>query len=804
MPSGSEPRQAERVPILPLRNSVLFPMSVVPINVGRPRSVRLVEELEAEGLLVGVVAQRDSSVVEPSFDDLYSVGTLARVVKVIRINANSYSVVLNGVGRFHVLEPLGLEPYMRARIMRQQEEPADDEDDIEELATQLRNKTREALSLMPDLPKETASILDNVQDPGSLADLIASNFPEELASVAVRQRVLEATNHAARVLIVSKMLDRQLEGLQIKAEISNLVETEMTRNQRAYVLRQQMKAIREELGESPDEDDEVEELRERLALMELSEEARRAASKQLARLANMPSSSAEYQVARSYVEWILDLPWSQSTPDTLSVAHVKRCLDEDHFGLQLVKKRIAEFSAVRQLRKDNRSPILLFLGPPGVGKTSLGRSIARAMGRRYGRIALGGVRDEAEIRGHRRTYVGALPGRILQALKKVGTNNPVLVLDEIDKMGQDMRGDPASALLEVLDPAQNDTFTDHYLDLPFDLSKVTFLATANYRGGIPEALADRLEIIEVPGYTADEKRAIARNFLVPKQMEEHGLNGGHLEFLDEGLDCLVESYTREAGVRGLERQVASVCREMAVRLAEQKEVDHVQITKELVLEIMGPPKYQPEVTEASHAPGIAAGLGIGGAGGELLLVEVSKMPGKGNVHVTGSLGPVLKEAAHTAVSFVRSRADKMHLPNDWIKGIDVHVHIPRARAARDFAGMGAAIFAAVCSRLLHVSVRSDVAIVGELTLRGSILPVRGIKGMLLCAHRSGIRSVLLPARNEPDVAEVPEEILADLHIKYIHRVDEILSLVLAEPEPAASAPSDPEGDPSDRSSEARS
>lgn len=799
MPSDSEPRQAERVPVLPLRNSVLFPMSVVPINVGRPRSVRLVEELEVEGSIVGVIAQRDPSVVEPTFDDLYSVGTLARVVKVIRINANSYSVVLNGVGRFHVLEPLGLEPYMRANVVRQPDEPADDADNIEELAAELRDKTREAISLMPDLPKETASILDNVRDPGSLADLIASNFPEELASVAVRQKVLEATGHAARVALVSKMLDRQLEGLQIKAEISNLVETEMTRNQRAYVLRQQMKAIREELGESPDEDDEVEELRERLALMDVSDEVRRAASKQLARLSSMPSSSAEYQVARSYVEWILDLPWSQSTPDSLSVADVKRCLDEDHYGLERVKKRIAEFSAVRQLRKDNRSPILLFLGPPGVGKTSLGRSIARAMGRRYGRIALGGVRDEAEIRGHRRTYVGALPGRILQALKKAGTNNPVLVLDEIDKMGQDMRGDPAAALLEVLDPAQNDTFTDHYLDLPFDLSKVTFLATANYRGAIPEALSDRLEIIEVPGYTSEEKRAIARRFLVPKQMDEHGLKEENLHFSDEGIDCLIESYTREAGVRGLERAVASVCREMAVRLAEAKKVENVAISRELVLEVLGPPQYQPEVAERSHAPGIATGLGVGSAGGELLLVEVSKMPGKGSVHVTGSLGPVLKEAAHTAVSFVRSRADKLHLPVDFIKDIDVHVHIPRARAVRDFAGMGAAIFAAVCSRLLHVPCRSDVAIVGELTLRGSLLPVRGIKGMLLCAHRAGIVHVILPARNEPDVAEVPKEVLADLKISYVSRLDEILPLVFYEPDA-----SDPTGENRDRSAEIRS
>ncbi len=765
-------------------------MSVVPINVGRPRSVCLVEELEAEESLIGVVAQRDATIVEPTFEDLYMVGTLARVVKVIRLNANSYSVVLNGVGRFHIAEPLGLEPYMRARILRIVDEPAREEDDIETLAAELRDKTREALSLMPDLPKETTSILDNVRDPGALADLIASNFPEELASVAVRQKVLEALNQTARVALVSKMLDRQLEGLHVKQEISNLVETEMTRNQRAYVLRQQLKAIREELGESPDEDDEIEELRERLDLAEVPEEVRKAALKQLSRLSSMQSQSSEYQVARSYVEWIVDLPWSQSSQDNLEVSEVKRCLEEDHFGLTRVKKRITEFAAVRKLRKDNRSPILLFLGPPGVGKTSLGRSIARAMGRRYGRIALGGVRDEAEIRGHRRTYVGALPGRIIQELKKVGTNNPVFVLDEVDKMGKDMRGDPAAALLEVLDPAQNDTFTDHYLDLPFDLSKVTFLATANYRGGIPEALADRMEIIEVPGYTANEKLQIAKGFLIPKQRDAHGLVEESITFLDEAIVFLIESYTREAGVRGLEREIASVWRQLAVRKAEGHDIADKEVTREVVEELLGPPTYQPEIAEMDLAPGVANGLGVGGAGGELLVAEVSKMRGKGNVHVTGSLGPVLKEAAQTAVSFVRSRAERLHLDPEWLRDQDIHVHIPRARAARDFAGMGAAIFSAVASLLLDSPCRADVAVVGELTLRGTVLPVRGVKAMLLCAHRAGFREIILPARNEPDVAEVPDDVVSDLSIRYIGRVDELLPLVLAPPKDNGALPDD--------------
>ncbi len=775
----------ERLAILPLRNSVLFPMSVVPINVGRPRSIRLVEDLEADGSLVGVVAQRDAAVVEPGFDDLYSVGTLARVVKVIRISKTSYSVVLNGLARFHVQEALGLEPYMRAEILRVEEDESADarpESELSRLAEELREKTREALSLMSDLPRETAGILDNVDSPGALADLIASNLPEELASVAVRQSVLEAIDSSKRVDIVSKMLDRQLESLRIKTEISNLVETEMTRTQRAYVLRQQMRAIREELGESLDEDDEVEELRERLALSDLPEEPRAAAKKQLSRLASMQSQSGEYQVARNYVEWILDLPWKLSTPDRFDVGEVRRVLDQDHHGLETVKKRIVEFSAVRQLRPDNRTPILLFCGPPGVGKTSLGRSIARAMGRRYGRIALGGVRDEAEIRGHRRTYVGALPGRIIQALKKVGTNNPVLVLDEIDKMGADVRGDPAAALLEALDPSQNDTFTDHFLDLPFDLSKVVFLCTANYRGNIPEALADRLEIIEVPGYTQTEKHEIASRFLVPKQVESNGLSKGQLVFEDAGLDMLIESYTREAGVRGLERTIASICREMAVRLAQGKEIDEVKVTRDLVRQVLGPPQYQPEVSEGPLAPGASLGLGQSGAGGELLFIEVSRMPGNGDVRVTGNLGPVLDEAAHTAISFVRSRSERLSLEEDWIKGVDLHIHIPRARAVSDFAGIGVAIFAAVSSLLLDSPCSPDVAAVGELTLRGMVLPVRGVKAMLLAAHRAGIREVLLPARNEPDVAEVPDETVAALRIHYIHRVDEVLPLVLAPPE----------------------
>jgi ATP-dependent Lon protease len=777
MTEGPASIPPERLPILPLRNAVLFPMSVVPINVGRPRSVRLVEELEAEGGLVAVVAQRDPSVLEPSFDDLYTVGTIAKIVRIVRVNAGTYSVVLNGLVRCHITQALGLEPFLRAEVVRAPD-PTTVEAELKNLASQMRDKLRSVFALSPAAAKDTAGSVENVREPGHLADLVAASLPEDLAALPVRQRVLEAYDVAQRIGIVSKILERQLDTLRVKAEVSNMVETEMSKNQRAYVLRQQLRAIREELGESPDEDDEVEQFRERLALADLPTEARDAARKQISRMASMQSQSAEYQVARSYVEWILDLPWRQSTPELHSVGEVKRCLEQDHYGLDSVKKRIVEFSAIRALRRDNRSPILLFLGPPGVGKTSLGRSIARATGRRYARIALGGVRDEAEVRGHRRTYVGALPGRILHALKKVGANNPVIVLDEIDKMGADLRGDPAAALLEALDPAQNDSFIDHYLDLPFDLSKITFLATANSWQTIPEPLYDRLEVIEIPGYTPVEKRHIAKKFLIPKQIEAHGLSTNVVHFSEAAIETLIDSYTKEAGVRGLERQVASICRDIAVRQAEGRP-ELPLIDSQTVEDLLGPPEFKPETAEPTHAVGIAAGLGASGAGGELVLVEVSRMPGKGHIRLTGSLGKVLEEAAHTAVSFVRSRSERLHLNPEWLKDVDIHVHVPKARAVRDFAGLGGAIFCALSSLLLEAPCRGDVAIVGEITLRGAILAVPHIKAMLLAAHRAGLREVIVPARNEPDVAEVPEEILAHLRIRYVSHIDNVLEHILA-------------------------
>ena len=778
--TGQGVEAQEPISILPLRNSVLFPMSVVPINVGRPRSIHLVEQLvDQDRAIVGVIAQQNSGTAEPTFEDLYQVGTLARVVKVIRLGDGNYSVVLNGSGRFRLVEPISLEPFMQARVQRIIERPKTAKE-LHELGQKLRAATREMLDLTPDLPKETASILDNVRDPGALCDLIASNFPEEHASVSVRQTVLEAIDVKKRLLLVIAMVQRQLEILKVKREISGSVHHELSQSQRELALRQQIRSIRDELGESAD-DDELEVLREKMAAAELPPEAAKVARKQLSRLSSMAPQSSEYQVTRSYVEWLSELPWSKTTSDRVDVGDVRRCLEEDHYGLETPKRRIVEYTAIRQLRKDKKGPILLFVGPPGVGKTSLGRSIARAMGRRYGRIALGGVRDEAEIRGHRRTYVGALPGRIIQALKKVGTRNPVLVLDEVDKMGADVRGDPAAALLEVLDPEQNDAFVDHYIDLPFDLSQVVFLATANYFWQIPDALRDRMEVIELPGYTRTEKRSIAEQFLVPKQLREHGLTTDQVTFPRPSIEYIIDHYTREPGVRGLEREVAAICRGVTVRLAEGQFVEGLTMDSELVGEFLGPVKLTPEEVDRELAPGVAVGLSLTMGGGEVLLIEATTMRGKGEIRLTGGLRDVMKESAQTAVSFVRSRSDRLGLKPEWLKSIDLHVHVPRGGQARDGASAGVTVFVAVASLVLDVRVRSEVAVTGELTLRGAILPITGVKDRLLAAHRAKIREVIIPARNERDLEEVPSEVLADLRIHLVHHVDEVLPIVLEPP-----------------------
>jgi ATP-dependent Lon protease len=772
------PRGPEALAILPLRNSVLFPASVVPVNVGRPRSVRLIEDaFGSERPTIGVVAQRSSDVEDPQFGDLFQIGTVARVLKVIRLSSGNYSVVLQGVARMRILEPVETRPTLRARVERIAERP-ERKVDTDALMVHLRESARRLLSVLPQLPREAAQALDNVQDAGALADLVASNLP---IATPQKQSVLELLDVRDRLRRVIELLGRQSEVHRVKQEISTMVQEEMSRSQREFLLRQQMRAIRRELGEGEEDEDELEQLRERISRADLPSEAERAAKKQLSRMRTMAPSGAEYQVARTYVEWLADLPWGKTTLDRLDVAEVRRVLDEDHHGLERAKRRIVEFIAVRKLKMNQRGPILCFVGPPGVGKTSLARSIARATGRKLVRVSLGGVVDEAEIRGHRRTYVGSFPGRIIGALKKAGAKNPVIVLDEIDKLGRDNRGDPAAALLEVLDPEQNASFVDHYLDVPVDLSSVLFIATANRRDTVPGPLLDRMEVIEIAGYTREEKKSIARQFLIPKQLSEHGLTPERLDFTDSAVDIIVDSYTREAGVRTLEQRVAALCRHVAVRLARGEDV-YVTCEPDTVQEVLGPPPHEKGVIERAPAVGVSAGLSWTPAGGDLMFIESMRMQGKGTVHLTGKMGDVMKESAAAAFTYLRARARSFGLDPDFLAKTDVHIHLPQGSVPKDGPSAGVAILVSLASMLTGQKVHADFAMTGEITLRGTVLRVGGIKDKCLAAHRAGVKHVILPRLNEPDLDEVPKEIRDALHIHVVSRVDEALALAL-EPRP---------------------
>ncbi|NNE16986.1 MAG: endopeptidase La, partial [Myxococcales bacterium] len=755
-PAGAEPI----LPILPLRNSVLFPATVVPVNVGRPRSVRLIEEAcGRERPAIGVVTQHKAEVEDPTFEQVYHIGTIARVLKVIRLNSGQYSVVLQGVSRMRIEETLGRHPTMRARVHRYHELPTVDVE-VEALAAHLRESARQLLHDLPTASRESLHILDNVREPGALADLIESNLPVPNES---KQAVLETLDIRTRVRKVLDQVNRQNEVLRVKEEISSMVEEEMSSSQREYLLRQQVKAIRRELGETDVDEDEIENLRERIALARLPSEAEAAAKRELRRMGSMNAASSEYQVARTYVEWLADLPWAKKTPDRLDVQHARQVLDEDHYGLEKPKRRIVEYIAVRKLRRNGRAPILCFVGPPGVGKTSLGRSIARASGRAFVRVSLGGVSDEAEVRGHRRTYVGAFPGRIISGLKKASSNNPVMILDEIDKLGSDQRGDPASALLEVLDPEQNHQFNDHYIDVSFDLSQVMFIATANQKSTIPGPLLDRMEVIELPGYTSREKRSIARDFLIPRQLSEHGLSPERLDFSDEAIDMLIDSYTHEAGVRKLEQQAAAVCRAVAVRLANGEDVA-IMADPPFIESVLGAAKAERQKPERVPRAGIATGLAWTAAGGDLLFVEATRMPGTGKLHLTGNMGDVLKESVAAAFTFVRARAGDLGLAEDFVKHTDIHVHLPAGGVPKDGAAAGVPLFVALASALTQLKVRPDVAMSGEITLRGNVLKVGGIKEKCLAAHRAGVARIVLPKRNAPDLEEVPEEVRDDLEI----------------------------------------
>ena len=767
----------EYISVLPLRNSVLFPGSIIPIDVGRKKSVKLVEEaISKERPVIGIVTQRDAKTEDPGPSDLYTVGCAARILKVIKLAKDNFSVILQGISRIRLLEISGQEPFMTARVQALPD-PAGSSVELDALVMNLKDVAKRVIKLMPELPKEASSLIDSVTEPGQLADLITSNLDVQ---VDEKQEVLEIFDLKPRLRRVLQFLSRQHEVLKVREKINTQVQEEMGRNQREYVLRQQLKAIKEELGEIDEGGGDLDDFREKIANAKMPPDSEKVALKQLDRLKVMQPSSAEYTVTRTYLEWLVELPWSVTTEDKLDIAEARNILNADHYDLEKVKKRILEYLAVRKLKADKKGPILCLVGPPGVGKTSLGRSIARSLGRKFIRMSLGGVRDEAEIRGHRRTYVGSLPGRVVQGMKKAGSNNPVFMLDEIDKLGHDFRGDPAAALLEVLDPEQNHSFSDHYLEVPFDLSKVMFVATANILDPVPPALRDRLEVLEIPGYTREEKLNIAKQFLIKKQLEEHGLNGERVEFEDPAVAEVIDSYTREAGVRNLERELASVVRAVAVLVAEDKAKEKEIITIDRIPDFLGPQKFLPEVAERTAEPGVATGLAWTPVGGDILFIEATRMNGKGNLVLTGQLGDVMKESAQAALSFIRSRARWLGLDENFLEKTDIHLHIPAGAIPKDGPSAGVTMFVSMVSLLTNKPVRNDVAMTGEITLRGLVLPVGGIKEKFLAAHRAGIKRVIMPERNRKDVIDIPEQPKKEIEILFVKRMDEIMQLALTE------------------------
>ncbi|MBW2260378.1 MAG: endopeptidase La [Deltaproteobacteria bacterium] len=772
-----EPENAEeRLPILPLRNSVLFPHAIVPIDVGRAKSVKLIEELsKQESQVLGVLSQRDPETSDPAWNEMYPVGTVARVLKVIKLDRGGYRVVIHGIVRFSTVRTVTTDPYHQAVIQRLQDSQSRDIE-IDALLGSIFDTLEQVVALLPNFPRDIVERLHSSKDPSLICDLVAANIP---ISVEERQNILEMLDIKPRLRLTLQFLMRQLEVLKVKKEISSMVQEEMGKSQREYFLRQQMKAIRDELGESEEDEDDLEELRQKITDAGLPEEVDKVARKQLSRLKQMQPSSAEYTVVRIYLDWLLELPWTHATQDHLNVAEARKILEEDHYNLKKVQKRILEYLAVRKLKEDKKGPILCFVGPPGVGKTSLGKSIARAMGRNFMRISLGGVRDEAEIRGHRRTYVGALPGRIIQCMKKAGSINPVFMLDEVDKLGTDFRGDPSSALLEVLDPEQNDSFSDHYVEVPYDLSRVLFIGTANVQDTIPPPLLDRMEVIEIPGYTREEKKKIARQFLIPKQLEEHGLHDYRFEWTEGALDLVVDSYTRESGVRNLEREIASICRHIAVLVAEDGKIPET-VDEALVEKVLGPVKYYSEVAEMKGEPGVATGLAWTPTGGDILFIEATKMLGKAKLNLTGQLGDVMKESAQAALSYVHANAKELGFDDEVFEKNEFHIHVPAGAIPKDGPSAGITMYVAIASLLMGRSVRPDVAMTGEITLRGMVLQVGGIKEKVLAAHRAGIKRIVMPKRNEKDLQEIPKEIREEMSFSFIKHMSDVLEFVLVD------------------------
>jgi len=763
----------EELPILPLRETVVYPQMLIPLVVGREKSIKLVEDALAGNKIIGMCMQK-TPVEEPTPDDIHRIGTVGIIVRSLRFPDNTLRLFVQGLQRIRIIEFTQTEPYFKAKV-EVIEEKVEKTVEIEGLMRNLLNLFQKMASLIPQFPEELIINAMNIQEPGKLADFIAFNTN---LNINEKQEILETIDIKERLQKVTYYLTRELEILEIANKIQNEVKNEIEKSQKEYFLRQQMKAIQKELGEIDPREMEINELRQKLQEAKLPPEAMKEAERELERLALMPPGSAEYTVTRTYLDWLISLPWAKSTEDNLDIKRAEEILNEDHYDLERVKERILEYLAVRKLKSDMKGPILCFVGPPGVGKTSLGKSIARALGRKFVRISLGGIRDEAEIRGHRRTYVGALPGRIIQGMRKAESNNPIFMLDEIDKLGADFRGDPAAALLEVLDPEQNNSFVDNYLGVPFDLSKVMFIATANVLYTIPPALLDRMEVLEIPGYTEYQKLGIAKGFLIPRQLKEHGLENYQIEFTDEAIKKIIREYTREAGVRNLEREIASIIRKIAKGIAEGSITDKVIVDKEDIPKYLGPEKYTFGMKGEKDEVGVATGLAWTEAGGDILFVEALVVEGKGNLILTGKLGEVMQESAKTALSYVRSKLKDLNVSYEILEKSDIHVHVPSGAIPKDGPSAGVTIATAIASALTKRPVKKDIGMTGEITLRGKVLPVGGIREKVLAAHRAGLTAVIMPKENQKDLEEIPEEVKNELTFYFVEHADEVLNLAL--------------------------
>jgi len=776
----------EILPILPVRDTVLFPGAVLPLTVGRESSLALVNSLQGDEKFLGVVAQLDPRVEDPAAADLHKVGTLAKVHKTVKMPNGNVVIFLEGLQRIQVLDLIGLRPFLQARVQAEPDIIGEADTELEALQRNAQDLFRDVVSHSPQLSDDLQSVAMNIDHPGRLTDFIAGTLPS--LSTLLRQELIETPSVRKRLESLIRELSKELEVLELRSKIHEQVQEQVSQNQREYLLREQMKAIQKELGESDDSMQEIDELRKKVEDAAMSAEAKKECERELKRLSKMTPASAEYMVSRTYLEWMSSLPWSKSSGSSeIDITKAHEILDEDHYDLQKVKERILDYLAVKKLQPGMKGPILCFIGPPGVGKTSLGKSIARSLGRKFVRIALGGMHDEAEIRGHRRTYIGALPGQIIQGLKRGETNDPVMMLDEVDKLGRDFRGDPSSALMEVLDPEQNNAFRDHYLDVPFDLSKVLFIATANWMDPIPEPLRDRMEIIELPGYTGEEKLHIAHKYLIPKQTAENGIKAGEqIEFTDEGLREIIHSFTREAGVRNLEREIATITRKQARRIAEGK-MEKMVVTPEVVREFLGVPKFrtEKEVEERVKRPGVAVGLVWTPVGGDIIFIEATRMRGGKQFTMTGHLGEVMQESMTAALTWTRANGERYGIDPDFFRKQDIHIHVPSGAVPKDGPSAGAAMVTALVSLLSGRPVKDRLAMTGEMTLSGIVLPIGGVKEKVLGAKRAGIKEVLLPADNEPNVvADLTPEILGDIKITYVRTLDEVLEHALQK-EPVA-------------------